>query len=270
MPSSLLYGDPVNRDHPLVRSMLGFWMRLPGRGTSNTLFDLLGFNNLAVSGAVPDKDGLAFANSSTNSVTSATADNGKWNPAAGVGICGAVLCTATDTTPGVTAPLMSRRSSASGTGWALYLLTTGALQLLAYKSDTTLAFTLNSATGVLTDGRRHTIGFRISVYGDASIYVDGVSVASTTFAAFTPFASTPVFQLGGEASNTRAWPGTIDGAWFWRGRLLGTFDFLALHYECQQGFPTLLERDEDFLVPFQVQTAANPSFVPAFASGWGW
>lgn len=41
----VLYGDPVERGHPLNRGLVSWWLPLPGRGAGRTLFDVAGRNN---------------------------------------------------------------------------------------------------------------------------------------------------------------------------------------------------------------------------------
>lgn len=47
----ILYGDALNRSHPLARGLAGFWIPLPGRGTGRTFYDLAnGYNGTLTNG----------------------------------------------------------------------------------------------------------------------------------------------------------------------------------------------------------------------------
>ncbi len=228
---AIVYGDAVNRAHPLNRGLVSWWLPLPGRSSGPRLLDLAGRNHGTL----------------TNGPT--------WAP--GPNVFGAVKLDGTDdhilgtNTFGATGSLsfaVYPDFTGSDSNFRYVFDTSGSRTLFLRGSSSTNCIVYINGTDV-ADSSQLVSFFTYQAWNHVSctwnsgtqrFYKNGVLFA--TRSASLGSSSGSILYFGQRFTSADRWKGSVNHYAEWSGRMLSDSDAAGLYDQWRRGFPDLLNR----------------------------
>jgi hypothetical protein len=253
--------DPVNREHPLNRGRVGWWLTLPGLAGGGTFWDLMGLNHGALTGMGA---GLGWKGTSRPGGYGALQGDGtaacviipnspSLNPTVGV-TCSCWVKPASTADAGLVC-----KDSNVGRSYCLDIESSGKPQFFIGPSQV-----VSASTTILTPGQWiHVCG----TYNGAgtALYINGIQVA-TAAGSPTLNVTTGTVQLGArEYAGLREFcNGQIDDCSIWN-RGITPIEVYGLFNLSRLGYPGVLNRWPQRMVDLQSGTAWTKALTETLA-----
>lgn len=256
MPIDL--ANPVNRNHPLNRGLVSWWLPMPNNSGGDTLFDIAGRNHLTRSGSAYWSSKQVFGTASSSGAFTYTKPSGSSWFGAG---CTIAWWAKPNSIGGDQQVFRLGGGTDAGTHWN-YFRTGGAVRMDDFITSGFGNFnTLDTAT-TFSNGQK--VWYAYTYDGTTQrVYVSGVQNNSATVSDGFAGAEPTDFGLLGQPDQSQPLNGECYGAWTY-SRALSASEIWDLYDQSLRGYPDLLNYYSPTARLFLASQAAAVTSSPPF------